>query len=335
MLIQGVDEKSSTVKNPPACESISPRKVLRDGQSEWNLNDLNGGEMVVDGERNFVYVSDLLAGRFPSIYEGLERILGEHGIGFGVVGGTKDIWIRDYAPIQVDENGSFVLFQYFPDYLRDEHRHLITDADGMFTSLPGVRSCEVSGIVLDGGNVVRHRDKAIVTDKVFPENRGIGPVELRQELRRLLRVETLVEIPVEPGDEVGHADGVVRFVDGSTVVINDYRRVDVAYRRVLRRKLGAAGLNMVEIAYCPDLDASTDIPSAVGNYVNYLQVGGLLVVSSYGQEEDLMAREALSRVFPTNSIRTLPSLGRRRRCPELCHLEHPTAVDVGPHLSVS
>ena len=51
--------------------------------------------MVAVVETNFVYVSDLLAGRFPSVYEGLKRILSKHGIGFGVLVGTKDIWIRD------------------------------------------------------------------------------------------------------------------------------------------------------------------------------------------------------------------------------------------------
>ena len=262
--------------------------------------------MAADAETNFVYVSDLLAGRFPSVVEGLERILPEHGIGLGMLHGTKDIWIRDNAPIQVDRDGSFVLFRYLPDYLKHGHRHLITEARPIVLGLPGVRSCEFSDIVLDGGNVVRNHDKAILTDKVFRENRGMCRLELKRELRRLLRVGELIVIPTEPGDVVGHADGILRFVESGTVLLNDYRRVDRAYRRRLREELATVGSNIIEIVYRPDLASGGDIPSAVGNYVNFLEVGDLLVVPTYDMAEDHVAQETLSRSFPTKSIRTLP-----------------------------
>jgi agmatine deiminase len=226
--------------------------------------------MVSDDEMNFVYVSDLLAKRYLSVFEGLKKILTEHGIGFGVVSGTKDIWIRDFAPVPFDRDGSFVQFRYFPDYLRQGYRHLITDSRGMFSNLPGVRTCEYSDIILDGGNVVRHHDKAIVTDKVIVENPRMGREELLEKLKGLLRVESLIVIPTEPGDVVGHADGVVRFIDSVSVIINDYRRIDRSYRARLLKPLKAAGLSVVELIYQPGLDDQEEIPSAVGNYVNFL-----------------------------------------------------------------
>lgn len=255
---------------------------------------------------NLVYVSDLLVPRFPSLYGGLENILSEHGIGFRVLNGTKDIWIRDYAPIQVDQDGSFVLFRYFPDYLRKGFRHLITNSKEIMAGLPGVRSCEFSDIVLDGGNVVRHHGQAVVTDKIFRENRRMGRAELREELRRLLRVERLIVIPTEPGDVVGHADGVLRFIDDNSVIVNDYRRLDRSYRRRLREPLVAAGLKLEEITYEPDLDDPGDIPSAVGNYVNFFQAGDLIVIPTYGLKADFDAQETLTRAFPAKAIRTLP-----------------------------
>lgn len=259
-----------------------------------------------DGAANFVYVSDLLAGRFPSVYEGLSRILSEHGIGVGVLPGTKDIWIRDYAPVQVDRDGSFVLFRYFPDYLRDGYRHLITDAREFTRGIPEIRDCEVSEIILDGGNVVRHHDKAIVTDKVFRENRKTGRDQLSEELRRLLRVEKLIVIPNEPGDIVGHADGVVRFADRETVVVNDYKQSDQDYRRVLMRKFKPAGLKVLEVPYRPASGSSEGLPSAVGNYVNFLRVGRLLVAPWYGLSADERARASLSEAHPGVTVETLP-----------------------------
>ena len=260
---------------------------------------------MTESDTNFVYVSDLLARRFSSVYAGLERILGEHDIGFGVVRGTRDIWIRDYAPIQVDRDGSFVLFRYFPDYLRHGYRHLITDAREFIASIPAIRSCEFSEIILDGGNVVRHGDKAIVTDKVYRENQGMGREELRQELRRLLRVERLIVIPTEPGDVVGHADGMVRFVEGDVILANDYKIVDDRHRATLGRVLGQAGLEVIELPYRPQAGKARGIPSASGCYLNYLRVGRLIVLPSFGLPED---EETWSRVqcyFPDSDVQSL------------------------------
>ena len=254
---------------------------------------------------NFVYVSDLLARRFPSVHEGLKRILTEHGIGFGVVQRTKDIWIRDYAPIQVDRDGSFVLFRYFPDYLRRGYRHLITDARGFIPDITGIQSCQSSDIILDGGNVVRYGDKAIVTDKVYRENWGMGREELRRELQRLLKVETLIVIPTEPGDMVGHADGVVRFVDSRMVLVNDYGTIDPEYRKALLRALDGADLDFIAIPYRPWMGRSRGMPPAIGCYVNYLQVREVLMVPSYGLPEDEDTCRSIRRGFPRSDVRLL------------------------------
>jgi agmatine deiminase len=257
-------------------------------------------------ESTVVYVSDLLAGRFPLIQEGLQAILTEHGIGFGILHGTRDIWVRDFLPVFVDQQGSCVLFRYYPSYLVDGYQDLITDARSFVPGIPGIRSCENSSLILDGGNVVRCKGKAIVTDRVFAENPKIGREHLVVDLKRLLRVETLVVIPTEPGDVVGHADGVVRFMDEEGVLINDYRRLDRAYRTKLLKTLEDAGLGAIEIPYRPDLDDDNEIPSAVGNYVNFLQVDDLIVMPTYGLQEDRVAHRALTGAFPDKTIRTLP-----------------------------
>ena len=49
---------------------------------------------------------------------------------------------------------------------------------------------------------------------------------MRETLRDELRVAELIVIPKEPYDEIGHADGMVRFLDAKTVLVNDYSEVD-------------------------------------------------------------------------------------------------------------
>lgn len=259
--------------------------------------------MIVEHETNVVYVADTLEPMFPSVFGGLKTILEQHGIPLRTIPGTHEIWCRDYMPIQVPEV-RFVQFRYAPDYLTGKYRCLRADGE-IGPTLPFIRNCVRSEIVLDGGNVVRWRDAVILTDKIYSENPGMAQRELEEELRRTLEVERLIVIPMEPGDVVGHADGVVRFVDRNRVIINDYRRIDRAYRWKLLKPLKAAGLKALEIPYRPDLDDRNDIPSAVGNYVNFLQIENLIVMPAYGLRDDRVAQKAIVEAFPKNTVRTL------------------------------
>ena len=241
--------------------------------------------MIADRDNNIVYVSDLLEGRFPALVDGLRRILAEHGIPLRVVRGTKDIWCRDYMSVS-NAPGEFVRFRYAPDYLLG-HERLITRPDDI-GPITEVERCADSGIVLDGGNVVGWGSLCIVTDKVFTENPAHGRDELIGRLEGLLGVDDLIVIPKEPYDVVGHADGVVRFLDGGLVVVNDYSGVAPSYGKRLTSILRRTGLEWVVLPYQPRDDGG-EIPSAVGCYANFLRVRGLIVVPSFGRPEDDLA----------------------------------------------
>ncbi len=223
-------------------------------------------------------------------------------------------------PIQVAED-RFVQFRYAPDYLTGKYRHLRADGE-IGPKLPWLKGCLRSEIVLDGGNVVGWGDRAILTDKVFAENPGWERRKLLAALERLLEVERIILIPQEPGDVTGHADGVVRFVDGGTVVVNDYRRVDGDYRRAVLQRLKDARLGVRELPYRPVSESSEGMPSAIGNYVNFLQVRGLIVLPIYGFPGDDDSRGVLARTFPGSSVATLdcPRARFGWRCLELCEL---------------
>ena len=61
----------------------------------------SGRLMIADRDTNVVFVADTLERRFPDVYRGLASILGEHGIPLRTIPGTRDVWCRDYMPIQV------------------------------------------------------------------------------------------------------------------------------------------------------------------------------------------------------------------------------------------
>lgn len=204
------------------------------------------------------------------------------------------MWIRDYAPIQVGR-GRFVQFRYSPDYLGGQERYITPPS--VFRGLPEIRHLRESDIVLDGGNVVRWNDQAILTDKVFRENPTIPPRKLRKELSGLLAVEKLIIIPQEPGDVLGHADGVVRFVDERNVLVNDYSAVNPAYGRQLMALLKRHRLECVRAPYVPEVFARNGIPSAHGCYVNFLKTDRVLVAPIFRRAEDQAALKLLEKTF--------------------------------------
>jgi agmatine deiminase len=259
--------------------------------------------MITDNDTNVIYVADTLEPRFPAVFQGLKTILESHGVPLRVIPGTRDIWCRDYMPIQVAED-RFVQFRYAPDYLTGKYRHLRADGE-IGPTLPWIKNCVRSEIVLDGGNVVKWTDRVIMTEKVFDENPQWARRKLLRELERLLEVDRIVLIPAEPGDVTGHSDGVARFVNAESVLVNDYRKVDRKYRAVLLRRLKEAGLAVHEIPYQPGPESTQEMPSAAGNYVNFLQARTALIMPLYGLSADDQTMQAVMETFPKLSVASL------------------------------
>lgn len=266
--------------------------------------------MIPDWEANIVMISDVLPKRHPEIVRQLGAILQENGIPLVIVPGTADIWIRDAAPLQVSD-GEFAQFVYRPDYLRDGYEHLITGPEA-FNGFPFINELERSELVIDGGNIVGIPGTAILTDKVFRENPDRSRSGIENELRRLLRVERLILIPREPYDPIGHVDGMVRFINDTTVVVNDYSTVDPNFGNRLRESLEQHGLEFELLPYLPEQRRFNGIESAAGNYVNFLRIGNLIIVPSYGTPEDIEAARKMNRVCPEATVIPVPCLNLAR-----------------------
>ncbi|GIW80241.1 MAG: hypothetical protein KatS3mg105_2048 [Gemmatales bacterium] len=250
--------------------------------------------MIADWDTNYVFVSDLLEQRHPQIFASLRTV-----VPLGIIAGTADVWCRDYMPVQVNDK-RFCQFVYQPDYLRG-WEHLITPAERC--RLAFMSDYQQASIILDGGNVVASRSKAILTDKVFWENKEYKERELRIRLADALEADCLF-IPWDEQDETGHADGVVRFLSEDRVLMNDYSRVDPEYGHTVSAVLKEAGL---EIEMLPMFEDERPrkrdgISSAVGIYVNYLRVGNIVILPAYDRPEDDLALEKVSEVLPNATV---------------------------------
>jgi agmatine deiminase len=264
---------------------------------------------MTDSHTNCVYLTAALA-RHPVVFDTMVNELSGAGVEVKLISGTANIWARDFMPLQVGDH--FVKFRYQHDEKRWPQLHVPEEC---WRHIGDVRE---SHIRLDGGNVVRYRDRVLMTEIVFQHNPDCSKVGLIDDLEELLEAEIIL-LPVEPEDDLGHSDGLCKWVNQNTVLVNDYNLTWVyeqqEYGRRLREALLAACLwvepfpfgyqshiiSEVEFrAKYPDGDA---YGPAVGYYCNFLQTEGLILYPKFGVAKDHDTDLALRKWYPDVTIK--------------------------------
>lgn len=256
--------------------------------------------------REIVYLSELLKERFPDCFYRLTSILEKHNVEYRLLKGTKDIWCRDYMPIQT-ESGKLIQFRYDPSYLKGKKEWEDSRSDVREVCRQNGFEPVFSTINLDGGNVLLCSGRAIVSDRIFSENPEYNDKEqLIRELSELLEAEIIV-IPAQKGDYTGHADGMVRFVNHDTILGNnrseEYKNWSNGIEKVLKDK----NIKYIDVPFFYGYKDSKHPENAIGIYVNYLEVGNLIVLPVFEVEgnKDAEAIETFKRVFPNKIIETI------------------------------
>ncbi len=253
-----------------------------------------------------VYFSALLASKYPDTCKRLTDILDKHNITYKFLEGTKDIWCRDYMPVQNAE-GELIQFRYDPSYLNGNPEYEASRSDVRHVNEVNGLTPIFSDINLDGGNVVMFGNKALITDRVFSENPTWDKEQLRSELTKLLKCEIII-IPAYKViyDFTGHADGMMRFVDNNTVLVNNIEQ-DLKYMRDrIIESLNNANLKFINFPWFEHkIKGNKD--HAIGIYLNYLEVGNLIVMPVFGVSgnKDAEALAKLKEVFPNKNIETI------------------------------
>lgn len=216
-------------------------------------------------------------------------VLQQEQIPFQLLHNTKSkkhIWIRDYMPIQLEKD-KFLRYVYNPDYLADDTSY-IPDYFNLYNKFN--HDYLFTDIVLDGGNVIKCGDKVIMTDKIFKENPNYGSDELISTLEDLLQSQLII-IPWDKYEIYGHADGMVRFINGNTVLLNNYINFDTDLRNLLLAVLNNH-FDVKELKY--DVPKLSKLSWA---YINFLHIGAYIIVPGFGIPEDDQALEEISRFF--------------------------------------
>lgn len=260
--------------------------------------------MIPGKETNKVYLSERLFSDepFTETCNTLIALLKKHDIRHDFLKATKDIWCRDYMPIQIDK-GKFVQFRYEPSYLKDDPE---LQSDPKEVCKANNIEPQFSKINLDGGNIVNWSDRAIITDRVFDENpEYTSKSKLISKIEKLLEIEIIV-IPQIKSDMTGHADGLVRFVDLNTLVGNDREQEYKYWKKGMNKILKENGLDYIDIPFLKHKEKKYP-DHAIGCYVNYLEVQDLIILPIFATEnnKDNEVYDMFRQLFPDRKIDTI------------------------------
>lgn len=236
--------------------------------------------MIPDWQTNRIYLSNRLKIDYPTSHANIENTLHDLNINAHYLTDTRDIWARDYMPIQIQEN-KFIEYRYDPDYLqgkRKGYRDVKTYPD-IVCNRNNLPKTIKSDLILDGGNVVKSENCITLTDKVAIENR-LSKSETVNHLKRIFEVEKVILIPWYKKEKFGHSDGVLRFINEKTVLLHEIDKTNYKLLKKLQE-------NRIDIKWLEfDVPKKDKLNWA---YLNFLQIENAMLIPGLGIDEDEQA----------------------------------------------
>ena len=224
---------------------------------------------------------------------------------------TNNIWCRDYMPVQTP-SGRYIKFAY-KGYGGDDKYKKYPWLKVNPILWADLEPLIISSIRLDGGNCVIDYGRAFISTIVFKHNPKWNKVKLVKHLEKLLEVPVVI-IPVEPGDDLGHTDGILRGVAEDKVLTNDYSVIkQKQYDRYQKSVLRVLEEEWLKYEFMPYAYHKTPWTSekewrkkylladaynpGYGYYINFLPLGNAVLVPQFGIEEDKAAISVLNKYF--------------------------------------
>lgn len=256
-----------------------------------------------DNETNKVYFSSWLTSkRYSKIFKDIQSSLIKHSIDYDLLYNTNDIWARDYMPIQRKDN-TYIFYKYTPDYLKNQTIYQTNPKEVDIFVQPNDFLFEEIDLIIDGGNIIRANDKIIITDKIFKENSMISKHKIIDTLLNIFEINNVIIIPQQPEDITGHSDGMIRFVDNNTILLNDFSLESKAYNNALTKSIKNHNLEIIRVQYSSDFFKNKDW----GAYLNYMQIGNTLLLPIYNIKEDERIYDFFTSIFINHNIETIDS----------------------------
>ena len=267
--------------------------------------------MTTDNLTNTVYFSDLLPKKCPILNQHIVEVLETNKIRYVYLSETKDIWCRDFMPIQIEED-HFVFYKYTPDYLQTPYyRRIQTNPEKVFQAPQNrlehlAQNAITIDLVIDGGNVVKCGETIVMTEKVFVENKDKTRTEVEKILKDAFRCDILF-LPWDRKETFGHSDGIVHYAGDGKILLTNYDDSSLYYFRRFRKVL-EKHFEVIPLKY-----ATKRRHAHSWAYINFLQIGKLVLVPQLGLEEDEQAWGQIANALPDCEVIGIPALEAVRR----------------------
>lgn len=248
-----------------------------------------------------IYFSDKI-NHYWNNFTILENILKEGGSSVKLLAATKDIWCRDYMPVKATD-GQLIQFRYEPSYLQSYE--YLQSLPHEVNEINGIKAT-YSNINLDGGNVVRWKERVIISDRIFSENKEWASNSIVTELERLLQAEILI-FPSSKSDMTGHADGMARFYKDKTLLITDTDNEYQNRQKDVEKFLIKYNFEKINIPSFIYKAKGIKNYNAIGCYINFLMAGDHLIIPQFECEgnRDNETFEVLKGLYPEHRISTI------------------------------
>ena len=137
-----------------------------------------------------------------------------------------------------------------------------------------------------------------MTDKIIQENPTKFYRNMIAELENHFQAQ-IVLVPWDRYEKYGHADGMVRWIDGNRVLLNNYADFDPGLRKEVKKML-SEHFTVEELAYGSNKHAKLSWA-----YINFLQTSKCIFVPGLGIEEDEMAKVQIQKFYPDYKVFTI------------------------------
>ena len=267
--------------------------------------------MITDSLTTTVYFSGLLPKKCPILNQHITEALEANGVPYAYLSETKDIWCRDFMPIQIEED-CFVFYRYMPNYLQDKAGlRLQTDTEKVLRVTENhlehlLQKAVTIDLVVDGGNVVKCGDTIVMTEKIFFENKDKSRTEVERNLKEAFRSDILF-LPWDREETFGHSDGIVHDAGDGKILLTNYGDISPYYYNRFRKAL-AKHFEVIPLKYVTQRQHARSWA-----YINFLQIGKLVLVPQLGLEEDEQALEQIGNALPDCEVVGIPALEAVRR----------------------
>ena len=227
---------------------------------------------------------------------------------------TNDIWIRDYGPIFVEEDGRLRIISFafnawgekFPPFDLDNR---VPNRMARLLDCPIVEY----PLVFEGGAIETNGEGAGITtaDCLVGPHRNLAPLEqLTSALRSALGFRDLLVLPKGlDGDHTdGHIDNIARFVGADHVVAAraeeasspNYPVLEDALARLEAWKPGGKTLRVSTLPLPPQrVSGDERLPAS---YMNFIYVNNGLIVPLYRCEHDETALRFFEEIYPERTV---------------------------------